>query len=236
LIQQRGLPTNLQLPASVLDLLKARAERTSVGQGSDNDAQPSVDHPVFRTSHTCLVGNNAAAVRAAANQAAELGYCPVVLATQMTGEASQVAPLLVAMAHQLQSDSSDPSAHPMVRKLPAALILGGETTVTLPPDCTGKGGRNQELALQAAKTMHDMTMRNVVVACAGTDGGDGPTDAAGAIVDGGTITRLGVQDAVAALKGHDAYSYLSQQDASGWSPLLKVRACYRVWCGAKLND
>jgi glycerate 2-kinase len=222
LIQQRGFPSNLQLPLPVLDLLKAKSAGTSV-QGDDNDAQPTADHPVFRTSHTCLVGNNAAAVQAAADQAVVLGYDPVILATQMTGEASQVAPLLVAIAHQLQMDSAHPSAYPMVRQLPAALILGGETTVTLPPDCAGKGGRNQELALQAAMSMHAMRLRNVVVASAGTDGGDGPTDAAGALVDGGTVERLGVPDAHAALKNHDAYHYLSRKDSSGWSPLLKVR-------------
>jgi glycerate 2-kinase len=221
LIQQRGLPPNLQLPLPVLELLKAKSAGTSL-QGDDNDAQPTADHPVFRTSHTCLVGNNAAAVQAAADQAARLGYYPVVLATQMVGEASQVAPLLVAMAHQLQVDSAHPSAHPMVRTLPAALILGGETTVTLPPDCAGKGGRNQELALQAAMSMHAMRLRNVVVTSVGTDGGDGPTDAAGAVVDGGTVERLGVQDAHAALKNHDAYHYFSRKDSSGWSPLLKV--------------
>jgi glycerate 2-kinase len=221
LIQQRGFPPNLQLPSPVLEMLKAKADGTSL-EGNDDDAQPTADHPVFRTSHNCLVGNNAAAVQAAADQAVVLGYHPVILATQMTGEASQVAPLLVAMAHQLQVDSAHPSAHPMVRQLPAALILGGETTVTLPPDCAGKGGRNQELALQAASSMHGMRLRNVVVASVGTDGGDGPTDAAGAVVDGGTVERLGVRDAHAALKEHDAYHYLSRKDSRGWSPLLKV--------------
>ena len=72
-------------------------------------------------------------------------------------------------------------------KIPAAVIAGGETTVTLDPSSSGKGGRNQEIGLVAALNLQAKGLRDVVVASVGTDGTDGPTDAAGAIVDGGTI-------------------------------------------------
>ena len=86
---------------------------------------------------------------------------------------------------------------------PACIIAGGETTVTIRGE--GKGGRNQELALAAALEIQDLG-DNAVVLSAGTDGTDGPTDAAGAAVDGGTIAR-------AAACGLDAKRYLSENDA-----------------------
>jgi glycerate-2-kinase len=195
---------------------------------------PSATHPVFRASYTSLVGNNAVAVQAAAEAAVNLGYHPVVLSTQMSGEASQVAPLLVSMANYLQATTVEPTtpassaasrdtSYRMVPTLPAALILGGETTVTLPPNCRGVGGRNQEMALQGAASMHALGMRNVVMACIGTDGGDGPTDAAGAIVDGSLVERLGGWERASdALQRHDAYPYLAQNDTEGWSALHKT--------------
>lgn len=81
----------------------------------------------------------------------------------------------------------------MASSLPVALIAGGETTVTLPSsdnNYSGKGGRNQEIGLVAALTMKEKKIRNMILASIGTDGTDGPTDAAGAMVDGGTIDRV----------------------------------------------
>jgi glycerate 2-kinase len=114
-----------------------------------------------------------------------------------------------------------------------AWIGGGETTVTLPPD-HGLGGRNQELALSAAIALHEQQRQqqkdergdedlaaspfDLVVASIGTDGTDGPTDAAGAIVDEYTVGGNG-QEAQRALLSHDAYPYLKQQKA-----LYTVRA------------
>lgn len=89
---------------------------------------------------------------------------------------------------------------------PVALLLGGETTVTVRGN--GVGGRNQELALSAALAMQGC--ENVVVASMGTDGTDGPTDAAGGIVDGLTVARGKVAglDAKQYLARNDAYNYL----------------------------
>jgi glycerate-2-kinase len=246
LLRCRPLPPDLQLPPRVIEMLKDDHDKVKSKAGGDDFSlltssglPPTAEHPVFRASYTSLVGSNVVAVQAAADTAAKMGYHPVILTTQMSGEASQVAPLLVSFAHHLQSTAqasnplrqvsttSPPTAgnaqFRMVPALPAALILGGETTVTLPPDCQGVGGRNQELGLQGAVSMHSLGMRNVVMASIGTDGGDGPTDAAGAIVDGGMIERFGgLATASKALQRHDAYTYLNQQDSDGWSALVKT--------------
>jgi glycerate-2-kinase len=103
-------------------------------------------------------------------------------------------------------------------KLPAAIIGGGETTVTLVGK-RGTGGRNQELALAAALHLQRYSLRNVVFASAGTDGTDGPTDAAGAVVDGGTVDRLN-GEAEQALQQHDAYTYFKQAGTGNESPLI----------------
>ena len=93
-------------------------------------------------SETILVGNNYAAVMAAADEANSLGYNPVVLGTRVDGEASCVAGMYVAMAEMLARQRHEPNCKYPLASLPAALIAGGETTVTLPPKCKGTGGRN----------------------------------------------------------------------------------------------
>lgn len=84
--------------------------------------------------------------------------------------------------------------------------MSAESTVSLSPK-SGKGGRNQELALSAALQLDSLNLRNIVLASVGTDGGDGPTDAAGAVVDA-TTTRKTRSLALKALLNHDAYPYL----------------------------
>ena len=193
-----------KLPSSALELLE---------RGTDH-ATPS-QKAAFEKSRCALVGNNAIAVSAAA-AVAESKYNPIVLDTHLEGEASSVARFLVGLAAQLQSQGDYP-----MTKLPAAIVAGGETTVTIPPASTGKGGRNQELALAAAVALRERGLRNIVVASIGTDGTDGPTDAAGGIVDGGTVCRMS-GDAPRALREHDAYNYLKEHDKDGRTPLVKV--------------
>jgi glycerate 2-kinase len=193
-----------QFPPGVMDVLQR-------GRDGLLEDSPSSDHPVFDTSRTVLVGNNQVAVNAAARTAESLGYVPVVLGTEIGGEAKEVAHMYSAMAKYLQQSCSldQQQALPsfsLVKSLPAALIAGGETTVSLTPD-SGKGGRNQELALAAAVQLCTMKVRNVVLASVGTDGGDGPTDAAGAVVDGTTVQAT-LSQAIDALAIHNAYPYL----------------------------
>ncbi|CAJ1946584.1 unnamed protein product [Cylindrotheca closterium] len=189
---------------------------------ASKDGNPSSDHPVFAQAQTVLVGNNALAVQAAAQEAKELGYHPVVLGTQIEGEAKEIAKMYTRMALHLKKDgesSSSPSSssttmlYSMAPSLPVALIAGGETTVSLESSMgsIGKGGRNQELALSAALDLQSLGLENVVLASAGTDGTDGPTDAAGAMVDAHTITSGDegtLEEARKALDNHDAYPFL----------------------------
>ncbi|KAL7556488.1 hypothetical protein ACA910_009052 [Epithemia clementina (nom. ined.)] len=211
----------------------------SVGEGHGRHNKQSQE-PEQRRHQICLVGNNALAVESAAQTAQRLGYHSIVLGTQFQGQAQDMAQFLVAMAQHIQQGPSilqkyslgggstsatgetstwpwKEQQQPQQQKRPRiALIAGGETTVTIPSDCQGKGGRNQELALTAALAMGPQRvasglprLRNIVMASVGTDGTDGPTDAAGAVVDGSTTLRLPGQ-AVVALQQHDAYHYLAQ--------------------------
>lgn len=218
-----------RFPSAVMDIIQ---------QGRDGllEDSPSSDHPVFDTSRTVLVGNNQVAVNAAARTAETLGYIPVILGTEIEGEAKEIAHMYTAMAKYLQQSYSShydqqhkqqqqtlPS-YSLVKSLPTALIAGGETTVSLTPN-SGKGGRNQELALSAAIQLHTMNVRNVVLVSVGTDGGDGPTDAAGAIVDGTTVQTT-LSQALEALSTHNAYPYLDTLCMGGVEemdrPLIKT--------------
>jgi glycerate-2-kinase len=142
--------------------------------------------------HT-VIGNNALVVDAAAAEARRLGYRAELLTRSLQGEAREVARDLVTRA----------------RALPAGtcLIAGGETTVTVRG--RGRGGRCQEFALAGALELRpDDTL---LLLAAGTDGTDGPTDAAGGLADTGTVTRgeRAGRSARAALDDNDAYTFLS---------------------------
>ena len=198
-----------ELPTTVLDLL-------SMGKDGKLDDTPKSSNLAFSTStkdkkllsETILVGNNDAAVMAAADEAATMGYNPVILGTRVDGEASVVASSYISMAEMLTRQRSGVPNKYSIASLPVALIAGGETVVTLPPNCTGKGGRNQHLALSAAMKMHEIGLRDVVLASVGTDGTDGPTDAAGAIVHGGLVNKHNLDDTREALINHDSYRFL----------------------------
>jgi glycerate 2-kinase len=205
-----------KLPGNVMTLLEN-------GRDGALPDSPSSDHPVFQTCKTVLVGNNALAVQAAAKHAATLGYHPVVLGTHIEGEAKEIAHMYTGMALHLQQQSSLQNSYAMAPSLPVALIAGGETTVSLTPD-SGKGGRNQELALSAALQLESLGLRNVVLASVGTDGTDGPTDAAGAVVDATTVSD-DLSLAREALSKHNAYPYLEQLGQNRKelpSPLVKT--------------
>jgi glycerate 2-kinase len=204
-----------KLPQAVLQMIKEQVE-----SNQQNESANPTDESVFEKCAVVMVGNNGLATRAAANKAKQLGYNPIILGTRIQGEAKDVAGMYIAMAHELITNKQ--GAYQMVSSRPVALIGGGETTVTLPSD-HGIGGRNQELALAAAMQMKDWGLRNVVLISVGTDGTDGPTDAAGAVVDGGTVQRLS-GSAVDALQHHDAYTYLKQMENGddGHSPLIRT--------------
>ena len=164
---------------------------------------PKPGKRVFHSSYHHLIGNNRLAVEGLGKRAKALGLRPVTLTTTLTGEAGEVGKMVGALAREIHS-SGNP--HPP----PVCLIIGGELTVCVRG--SGKGGRAQEFALSAA---HEISgLPNTMVAGMGTDGRDGSTDVAGAVVDGGTLTRArrhGV-DATKMLLRHDSYSFFKKVD------------------------
>ena len=227
LVQRYGLDKGgkYEIPSEILRLLKDGKEKEKFDTIEEGNS--SGHNSAEQSSETVLVGNNALAVSAAAKEAFELGYNPVILGTTFEGEAADIANIYVDMAQQLQFQNTNPSLSqfPMT-SLPSALIAGGETTVTLTEN-SGKGGRNQEIGLAAGLKMRSCNLRNIVLASVGTDGTDGPTDAAGAVVDGGTISRVEFDNRLVysgeeALRNHDAYTFFDGSKQG--RPLVKIGA------------
>jgi glycerate 2-kinase len=142
-----------------------------------------------------IVGSNQLALDAAAGAARGLGYRPLILSSFIEGETRDVAKVHAAIAKEVLS-----SGRPVKR--PACVISGGETTVTIKGN--GLGGRNQEFALAAA--MDIAAISGVLMLSGGTDGSDGPTNAAGALCDGTTIAR-------AEKLGLNAADFLARNDS-----------------------
>jgi hydroxypyruvate reductase len=176
-----------RLPAAV----RARIE---LGVAGAIDETPKPDDPLFARVRNTVIGDNRLALDAAARQARELGFRTLILSSAIAGETREIARMHAAIAREIAA-----SGRPV--RPPACVLTGGETTVTLRG--AGKGGRNQEFALAAALDIAGLD--NVVVFSAGTDGTDGPTDAAGAIADGDTLRRN--PDARRYLDANDSYHY-----------------------------
>ncbi len=158
---------------------------------------PKAGDPVFNRVQNLVVGSNKLAVDAAADKAGKSGYRPLVLSTLIQGETRDIARMHAAIA--LEAAASGNPVRP-----PACIISGGETTVTIRGD--GFGGRNQEFVLAAAIDLAGA--EKIVVLSGGTDGTDGPTDAAGAIADGATFERG--PDAQDFLDRNDSYHYFER--------------------------
>lgn len=169
---------------------------------------PKPGDPLFGRVRNVIIGSNALSVDAAAAKAKELGYRPLVLSTTIEGETRDVARMHVQIAKEVQRAGRPVGA-------PACLLSGGETTVTVRG--TGMGGRNQEFALMAGMELEGTP--GIVALSAGTDGTDGPTDAAGGLADMGTVARARAKGraARADLENNDSYRFL---EASG--DLLKT--------------
>ena len=175
----------------------APAVRRHLAKGSCGRIEdtPKSDHAAFEHCSQLLVGTNLQALEAAGREAQKIGYRPLILSSKVEGEAREVAKFYAAIAREILS-----SANPL--QPPACVLAGGETTVTLTGD--GRGGRNQEFALAAALAIDGLD--GIFVLSGGTDGTDGPTDAAGAIADGTTLAR-------AHKKGLDAKDFLQRNDS-----------------------
>ena len=180
-----------RLPESVVEYFKQ-------GASGDLPETPKDGDPVFSKVQNLIVGNNREALLVAKKQAISFGYNTLVLSSQIEGEAKEVAQVFAAIGKEICQVGLPVSP-------PACILAGGETTVTI--QGKGKGGRNQELALACAIAIDGW--EGIYMLSAGTDGTDGPTDAAGAIVSGLTCKRAGQAslNPHAFLLANDSYSF-----------------------------
>ena len=157
---------------------RAVLEHLERGANGEIEETPKPFNPFFQKGQNVVVGNNRMALNAASRRAEELGYHSMILSDSVEGESRAVAVSFSRRLIEIARTNASVSR-------PACVLSGGETTVTV---CgNGLGGRNQEFALTAAIELDGFD--GAVVLSAGTDGADGPTDAAGGIVDGLTIER-----------------------------------------------
>ncbi len=156
------------------------------------------DNPIFNRVKNMVVGSNERALIAARDKANALGLSAHIISSKIKGEARKVARYLSSLAVNIKD----------TKGLPQCLISGGETQVTVKGK--GMGGRNMELALVFALAIEGMG--DITLLSAGTDGTDGPTDAAGAIVDGNTVPEaraLGLAPE-AYLENNDSYNFFKK--------------------------
>lgn len=183
-----------KVPASVRNHLLS-------GKVKKIEETPKPGDVVFNKIHNILIGSNIIALQAAEKEASSLGFNTLILSSSIVGETREAALFHGALAKEVIS-----SGHPLPK--PACIISGGETTVTIKGK--GKGGRNQEFVIAGAFEIQNLD--KVVLLSGGTDGTDGPTDAAGAIADHTTIKRaqlLGL-DAKAHLNNNNAYPFFQK--------------------------
>jgi hydroxypyruvate reductase len=192
-----------RVPVPLRDHLAAAAD----GRGPET---PKPGDPAFARVETRLIASNRLALEAAAARATALGLAPRLMQPILSGEAADSGRYIANTVLKYREGSGSQPA-----SSPPCLIWGGETTVTLGTGPSGRGGRAQELALAAAEVLSQApSSPSPAILAGGTDGRDGPTDAAGAIVDSSTwdaIRRAG-RDPARDLSAHDAYPAL---DAAG---------------------
>lgn len=173
------------------------------GLADESLETPKPADPLFARVQQIVIGSNEIAALAAATAARQHGYQPLLLTTYLEGEARLVGGVLASVAREL-------ALHDRPVPRPALLIAGGETTVTLRG--SGLGGRNQELALGALAGLAGLPETTLVALA--TDGGDGPTDAAGAVGTGATLAeaRACGLDPASFLQRNDAYHFFAALD------------------------
>lgn len=183
-----------KIPQTALAHLKS-------GAAGEITETPEPGDGIFKNARYILAGCNMDALKEAARKAQRRGWPPVILSDTVAGEACDAAAAHAALIWKIKAGHH--SVHP-----PVCLLSGGETTVTVKGN--GKGGRNQEFCLKCAMDIDGAD--GVVVMSAGTDGTDGPTDAAGAVVDAATVRRgkaCGL-DPGRYLENNNAYPFLEK--------------------------
>ncbi|MBN2254490.1 MAG: glycerate kinase [Deltaproteobacteria bacterium] len=180
-----------KIPAPVMAYLR----RGEVGKEEET---PKPGDPLFDKAASVIIGSASLSLDAAAARARDLGYNTVILSSCIEGETRDVAKVHAAIGKEVLK-----SGNPLQR--PACVISGGETTVTIHGE--GLGGRNTEFVLAAAIELEGIN--GITVLSGGTDGTDGPTDAAGAVADGETCTRAvkGGMNAGEYLRNNDSYHF-----------------------------
>ena len=189
-----------ELPGSVIDYITAGA----TGSGSAQET-PKPGDPRFAKVQNVVAGSNIMALQAAAQRARSLGFSPIILSSSITGNTADAAATHVAIAREVLNSGCP--APP-----PCCIISGGETTLRVTG--TGKGGRNQEFVLWCAREIADWPEKDLLFASLGTDGTDGPTDAAGAVASPQTAGRarskgLSIRDH---LERNDSYHFFKELD------------------------
>ncbi|CAF0732722.1 unnamed protein product [Didymodactylos carnosus] len=203
-----------KIPRSFSNYLQKKQNQEKI---QENDSSKIV--------HNIIVGSNSIALEAGEKFSKTLNYNPFIVTNRLSGEASVIGKRLIELAYAIKNQStfdsnnfndifSDTHTYNnfksfVKQKKPLCVLLGGETTVNLRG--MGKGGRCQEMALSAAihsKKLFDEQKENILLLCAGSDGIDGPTDAAGGFAYSSMIGD-DIKEAQNALENNDAYTYLS---------------------------
>ncbi len=184
-----------KIPKNIINILHS-------GNTKKIKETPDEDDVIFRTVDNIVIGSNRMSLFGAETEAKNLGFNTLILTSMLQGEAKEIAHMITSIIREIQE------ANLPVQK-PACLLIGGELTVNKLGD--GKGGRNQELALAVANT--DITKPYLFLSC-GTDGTDGPTDAAGAFVSNITLNK-------AELLGLSSKEYLANNDAYNYFKPLR---------------
>ncbi len=175
------------LTKSVLDYLKD-------GAAGIHPETPKPGDPVFSKTFNTLVGTNMTSLEAAKRFAVSLGYNSFIVDSALHGEVAGLAGSIIETALHYKNNGEVPK--------PVCLLFGGEPTLKVTGE--GTGGRNQHLALSAAIRLQNMT--GITFLSAGTDGTDGPTDAAGAVVDSDSVS-------LALSRNKDPEKYLAEFDS-----------------------
>jgi glycerate-2-kinase len=181
-----------KIPENIMSLLQDGVK------GAINDT-PKIGNPVFEKVKNIIIGSNKIATKAAAKKANELGFDAMILTTELSGDAKEAAKWLAGEALKVRNEKC------VAQNKMICLVSGGETTVNVKGN--GLGGRNMELALAFAIEIEGT--EGITLVSAGTDGTDGPTDAAGAVVDGQTIEKackIGL-DPDSFLENNDSYTF-----------------------------
>lgn len=181
-----------KVPRQILELLR---------NGSRNalEETPKQDSEIFNRTRNLIIGNNSLALEASKEMAESLNYEAQIITSTLEGEVNDIAIYLTGLAKSIKE---------LDLKNKVCLLLGGEPTIKI--SSNGKGGRNQHLALLTSKMLKDLP--GITILSAGTDGTDGPTDAAGAIVDSKTSAKAGDSVIEEYLQNCDSYNFFKKYE------------------------